>query len=110
MPGAYARAALGAVAQLLHALVLGAVVAAEHPVVLLQPVADDARAAMGAGGRQRLDRALEAVEGMGLAGHHHLEGFVVIIAASFASRHAASAFPGWDGSWIGATIIRSMRS
>src|SRR5688572_26939687 len=86
-PGRVKIPALGAVAQLFHTLVLGAMVAAEHAPVLLQAVPDDPGAAVRAGGCQRLDRAFEAVEGVGLPGHHHLEGLVVIVTAAFASRH-----------------------
>src|SRR5687768_17564893 len=50
-------------------------------------MADHTRAAHGALRRKRMDRALEAVIGVGLAVFDNLEGFVVIIAAGFASRH-----------------------
>ena len=51
-PSAGYVTASGAVAQFLHARLLGAVVAAEHPVALLQAVADDAQTAIRAGGRE----------------------------------------------------------
>lgn len=76
-----------AVAQTLHAGALGAMVATEEGTVLLQSVADNAHAAHLAGGRQRLDGAFEAVEGMGLARLHHLERLVVVVSAGFALSH-----------------------
>src|SRR2546423_7784878 len=82
------RALGGAVAE--AALVLGAMGAAKHPAGGLDAVADDLAAAMGAGGRHRLDRAFEAVEGHRAAGIGDLEGLVVIIAADIACRHRGS--------------------
>jgi hypothetical protein len=66
---------------------LGAMLTAEERAVLLEPVADDADAAILAGRRQRMDRAFEAVEGMGGAVHAHLERLVVVVAAGFTSGH-----------------------
>jgi hypothetical protein len=48
---------------------------------------DDADAAMLAGRRERVDRALETVENMSLSSHHYLEGFVVLVATAIAFRH-----------------------
>ena len=45
----------------------------EHPVALLQPMADDAHAAMRAVGREPMDRAFEAVERIGFALRHNLK-------------------------------------
>src|SRR5688500_3904292 len=52
------------IAKLLHARMLGAMVAAEHPPVFLEPVPDDANAAMLASRGDDLNRALDAVEGV----------------------------------------------
>src|SRR5450759_3869472 len=87
----------GAVAQFLHARLLGAVIAAEHPAALLQAVADDAHAATRAGGRECMDRAFEAVERMGLASRHDLKGFVVVIAARVAFSHGELLFERLNG-------------
>src|SRR5262249_29457899 len=65
----------------------GAMLAAEESAFLFEPMADDVDAAVLAGRRQRVDRALEAVEGVGRAVHAHLEGLVVVVAAGFASGH-----------------------
>src|SRR5262249_19368960 len=77
----------GAIAQLLRAMPPGAARAAVHGFVFLQPVTDDADAAMLTGRRQRVDRAFEAVERVGRAVHLYLKGLVVVVAAGFASRH-----------------------
>src|SRR5262245_44323887 len=65
----------------------GAMGATEHLGALLQAVADDARAAMGAGRRERTDRAFKAVERVGRAVHLDLKRLVVIVAAGFAFGH-----------------------
>src|SRR5688572_6923945 len=54
---------------------------------VLAAVADDAAAAVRAGRRQRMDGALEAVEGVGALAHHHLECLVVVVAAGVAAGH-----------------------
>src|SRR5262245_41313317 len=82
------RASSGAIPELLHAGDLGAMGAAEDAALLLQAVADDAAAAVGAHRREGLDGALEAVERVRGASHRHLEGLVVVVSADFTgSRH-----------------------
>src|ERR1700754_3385289 len=66
---------------------LGAMLAAEEGAVLFEAVTDDADAAVLAGWRQRVDRAFEAVEGVGGAVHAHLKRLVVLVSARFASGH-----------------------
>jgi len=61
--------------------------AAKEGAVLLEAVPDDADAAVLAGRRQRVDRAFEAVEGVGGAVHGHLKRLVVVVSAGFASGH-----------------------
>jgi hypothetical protein len=82
----------GAVAQFLHARLLGTVIAAEHPAALLKAVADDAHAATRAGGRECMDRAFEAVERMGLASRYDLKGFVVVVSTRVAFSHGELLF------------------
>ena len=53
------------VAQPAHAFGLGAVRAAEKCAFLFEPVADDMNSAISADRSERMDRALEAIEGMG---------------------------------------------
>jgi hypothetical protein len=62
-------------------------VAAKERAVVFESVTDDADATVLAQRSQRVDRALEAVEGMGLAVHAHLESLVVVVAAGFTSGH-----------------------
>src|SRR5258708_23467260 len=62
-------------------------VAAEEAAVLLQPVADDLHLAVLARGRELVDRALEAVEGVAPAALRDRERLVVVVAAGFALRH-----------------------
>ena len=81
-----------AVAQSGDADHLGAVLAAEERAVLFESVTDDADAAVLAGRRQRVDRAFEAVEGVGGAVHAYLKRLVVIVTAynqSVLVRHCA---------------------
>src|SRR5262245_8955469 len=61
--------------------------AAEEGAVLLESVADDADAAVLAGRRQRMDRALEAVEGVGGTVHADLKRLVVVVSTGFTSGH-----------------------
>src|SRR5215472_8312252 len=61
--------------------------AAEEGAVLLQAVTDDADAAVLAGRRQRMDRAFEAVEGVGGTVHAHLKCLVVVVSTGFTSGH-----------------------
>src|SRR5262245_50554380 len=72
------------VAQARHARVLGALDAAEDGAVLLDAVADDAAAAMSALRRQRVNGALERIEGVLVVAHRDRERLVVIVAADFA--------------------------
>src|SRR3977135_140774 len=72
------------VAQAEHAFDLGAMLAAEERAFLFEPVTDDMNAAIVAGRSQRMDRAFEAVEGVGRAVHAHLKRLVVVISAGFA--------------------------
>src|SRR4030081_1407160 len=73
--------------------------AAEERAVLLQAVTDDPGAAVLAGRRQRRDRALEAVEGVGLAIQGDLERLVVGGSAGFASGHGVLRLARWLGAW-----------
>ena len=77
----------GAIAELGGARELGAVGAAIDLVVLFDAVADYAAAAVGALGREGMNRALERVEGMGLTRCRDREGLVVLVAADFARSH-----------------------
>src|SRR5690606_6650160 len=67
----------------------GAMRAAEHAAVRLDPVADDGAVAMAAAWRHHADRALEAVEGLRPARHRDLEGLVVVVPAPVAASHAS---------------------
>ena len=59
----------------------------------LDAVTEDPAAAVLAGGRHRVRRALEAVERAGLLTSGHGEGLVVVVAAGVARGHRRSAFP-----------------
>src|SRR5262249_53694903 len=89
-----------AVAQAGYANGLGAMLAAKEGAVLFESVADDADAAVLAGRRQRMDRALEAVEGVGGTVHAHLKRLVVVVSTGFTSGHGNLA-PGcgFGGLW-----------
>ena len=50
-------------------------------------MADNAHPAVRTGRRERMDRALEAVKGIGLAGRDDLKGFVVVVPARVAFGH-----------------------
>src|SRR3954454_25078036 len=85
----HARAS-GAVLHGRSALVPGAMRTAEHAPALLEAVTDDPNAAIGAGRRHGLDRALEAVEGSCAAFPGDLECLVVVVPALGADRHAGN--------------------
>src|SRR6266540_1656236 len=82
-------AGVHAVPQAVDAGLLGARGAAEHQVVTgLHAMSEDPAAAVGAGGRDHLRRALDAVEGVfGATGGAHRERLVVLVAAGGALRH-----------------------
>jgi len=69
------------------AVLAGAGSAAIHPLLCLDPMADDFAAAMGTGRGQRLDGTLKAIEGMRRTRYHHLKGFVIVIPTGFALCH-----------------------
>src|ERR1044071_1345860 len=62
--------------------------AIERPV-RLDAVADDHAAAMRTARRELVNRALETVERSAALRPRHLEGFVVVVSANIAFRHAA---------------------
>jgi hypothetical protein len=59
----------------------------EDVSVRFDAVADDAAVAVRANRRQRVDCALETVEGVTLSAHDHFKRLVVVVLANFASRH-----------------------
>jgi len=61
--------------------------AAEDFSALLHAVPDHPAVAVRANRRERMDRALETVEGVMLPGHNHFECFVILIFANFACSH-----------------------
>ena len=63
---------------MVHPSLPGNVIAADHPVALLQAMVNDAHAAMRADGRARVDRALEAVERIRLASWHNRKRLVLV--------------------------------
>src|SRR5262249_44541965 len=68
---------------------------AEERAFLFEAVTEDMNAAIVAGWSQRMDRALEAVEGVGGAVHAHLKRLVVIVSAGFAFGHDGLPFA-WE--------------
>jgi hypothetical protein len=64
--------------------------AAEDFASLLHTVTDDPALAVGANRGQRVDRALEAIEGVMLAANNHLKGLVIFIFTNFACSHTKS--------------------
>jgi N-acetylmuramic acid 6-phosphate (MurNAc-6-P) etherase len=81
------RSLIYAVAQSCDAGLLGAAGTAEHPPVRLETMADDPATAVLAGGSERVNRALEAVEDVRLASEADLEGLVVFVPADLAAGH-----------------------
>jgi hypothetical protein len=61
--------------------------AAEDLSVGFHTVPDDSAVAVRADGRQRVDRAFEAIERVTLAGYNHFKRLVVFIFANFACSH-----------------------
>ena len=61
--------------------------AKEHSGFVFSAMAQDPAAAVVAGGRELIDRTLEAVEDVRLSGQRNLECLVVAVAANFAGRH-----------------------
>ena len=61
--------------------------AAEDFSALLHTVPDNPAVAVRTNRRERMDRALETIEGVMLAGNNHFERLVILIFASFACSH-----------------------
>jgi hypothetical protein len=61
--------------------------ATEDLSISFDPVAEDPAIAMRTCGRQRMDRALEAVKRVELAAHDDFKSLVVFVLANFASSH-----------------------
>jgi len=61
--------------------------ATEKAAANLHAVANHSAVAMLTNGRNRLNRAFEAVEGMPRSGGHQLKRLVIFVAANFAFRH-----------------------
>ena len=55
--------------------------------VRFDAVSDDTAVAVGANRRQRVDCALEAVEGVTLSAHDDFKRLVIVVLANFACRH-----------------------
>ena len=87
---------LHAVTQSRDPILLGAVIAAVESAFFFQTVSDDPNAAMPAGRRQGVNRALETVKRVGLAPHNDFEGLIVVVAAGFAGRHKHHPGLRWD--------------
>ena len=82
------RRASPAIAQFAFATFARAVSTAENfPTAGFHAVSDDLAAAMIAFRRNHLDRALEAIEDMGLTLRRDLKGFVIIVSAVFTFSH-----------------------
>ena len=81
------RPTLSAVLQLRCAGRACAVHTTENFSVRFDAVADDTAVAVGANRRQRVDCALETVEGVTLSAHDHFKRLVIIVLANFACRH-----------------------
>src|SRR5581483_9519835 len=84
------RARSDAVAGGLHARAMGAVRTAEERAIRLHAMTDDPTSAVVAGGRERVDRALEAVEHVPLALGDDLNRLVVVVPAHLAFGHDCS--------------------
>jgi hypothetical protein len=82
----------GAVLHRDYALLAGAVRTAIHYIVSLYAMAKDSAPTMVKGGRQRLDGALKAIEGMRRVRHDDRKGFVVLISTGFTLRHSDDSF------------------
>jgi hypothetical protein len=73
-------------------------IAAEEFALALHTVANYGATAMSTSRCQGLNCTFEAIEGVGLAIHHNLEGFFVFITARFALCHGMLLF--FDRAWL----------
>jgi hypothetical protein len=71
-----------------YTFLMSAMAAAIKAAARLDAVADDFASAMLALGRERMDRALEAIEIMGDAVDHDFERLVVFVTANFTTIHS----------------------
>jgi hypothetical protein len=81
------RPTLNAVFQLRRSGRACAVDTTEDFSVRFHAVADDTAVAVGTNRRQRMDRALEAIEDVTLSAYDHFKRLVIFVLANFACRH-----------------------
>ena len=84
--------------------------AAKYPASLLHAVSDDAALAMWTSGRERVDRAFEAVEYVTFSAGDYLKRLVILIFANFAFSHASSISHADGATAVSAAIIRASES
>src|SRR5215216_4628945 len=70
-----------------NALLLCAMVAAKECALFLKAMADNSDTASRTSRSERVDGALEAVKGMGLAVRDELKGLIVVVSASLTFSH-----------------------
>jgi hypothetical protein len=78
-------AGLHAVFEFLNAVLAGAMRTAIEDTLTFHAVPDHTAAAVGAGGRQGMDRAFKAIEHVRLPAHAYFKAFVVYVTAHFTS-------------------------
>ena len=81
------KAGLDPVPCLRNSLCMSAVGSAEELVVVFNPMPYDSTSTVEAGGRKRLNRALEGVKCVGPAGLENVEGFVIFVMANDTCPH-----------------------
>jgi hypothetical protein len=69
--------------------VIAAMLAAENLITVLDAMPDDAAAAVGARGRQRVNRAFEGIERVALAVQRHRKRLGIVVAANFTNGHGS---------------------
>ena len=81
------QARTGAVRHALHSFTVRTMCTAVNGVPGFDPMPDHFASAVGATGRQGVDRALKGIESVPLSPNVHFESFVVFISADFTTSH-----------------------
>jgi hypothetical protein len=92
-----------------------AVCAAENNLILLDAMPDDPAITVRTNGSKLLDRAFEAVKGVGLVGNPHFESLVIIVPALITSGHGSFLSPALrlinllNGDWFRRDAVEAIK-
>jgi hypothetical protein len=91
------------------------VCAAENNFILLDAMPDDSAIAVRTNGSKLLDRAFEAIKGVGFVGNPHFKSLVIVVPALIASGHGSFLSPALRlinrlrGDWFRRDVVEAIK-